>query len=433
MIALTGGTVVESWSGGDVRPDTTVLVDDTGIVALGGGVPPQGAEIIDCEGCLVAPGLVCAHTHAYHALALGMPGPADPTTSFQEILERIWWRLDRALDPASISASGTVAAIDALRSGTTTIFDHHASPSAIDGSLGLLAEAFGQAGLRAALCYEVTDRHGRPGRDAGLRESERFLRKLAEPGAPTLLRGMVGAHAGFTLTAESLEACADLARRLGTGVHLSVAEDQVDREHDGHPIVQRLDELGVLSERALVAHAVHVDEVGAGTLRRRRCFVAHTPRANMNHGVGYARPRRFGDRLALGTAGLDADLFDEARFAYFRLREHDVDASPDDVLVWVARGAELASELWEQRLGVIEPGAAADVIVLDYQAPTPVTRRNLSGHFLFGLGSRHVRDVVVGGKAVVRDREVLGVDAAEAFARARVTAESLWQRLDSLA
>ena len=433
MIALTGGTVVESWAGGDVRPDTTVLVDDSGIVALGARVPPQGAQIIDCEGCLVAPGLVCAHTHAYHALARGMPGPADPTTSFQEILEKIWWRLDRTLDPASISSSGRVTAIEALLSGTTTIFDHHASPSSIDGSLGLLAAAFGQAGLRAALCYEVTDRHGRPGRDAGLRESERFLRKLAEPGASTLLRGMVGAHAGFTLTAEALEACADLARRLGTGVHLSVAEDPLDREHDDQPIVQRLDALGVLSERAVVAHAVHVDEVGAGLLRRRRCFVAHCPRSNMNHGVGYARPRRLGERLVLGSAGIGADLFEEARFAYFRLREHDVDASPDDVLVWVARGAELASELWEQRIGDIEPGAAADLIVLDYRAPTPVTRRNLAAHFLFGLSATQVRDVVVGGRAVVRDRQVLGVDAAEAFAHARADAESLWKRLDALA
>ncbi len=433
MIALTGGTVVESWAGGDVRPDTTVLVDDSGIVALGRGVPPQGAEIIDCEGCLVAPGLVCAHTHAYHALARGMPGPADPTTSFQEILEKIWWRLDRALDPAAITSSGTMSAVEALLSGTTTIFDHHSSPSSIDGSLGLLADAFGRAGLRAALCYEVTDRHGRPGRDAGLRESERFLRKLAEPGAPALLRGLVGAHAGFTLTSESLEACADLARRLGTGVHLSVAEDHVDREHDGQPIVQRLDELGVLTERTLVAHAVHVDEVGAGALRRRRCFVAHNPRSNMNHGVGYARPRRFGERLVLGTAGIGADLFEEARFAYYRLREHDVDASPDDVLAWVARGAELASEVWEQRIGTIEPGAAADLVVLDYRAPTPVTRRNLAGHFLFGLCASHVRDVVVGGRAAVRDRQVLGVAVPDAYTAARAAAESLWSRMDALA
>lgn len=433
MLALTGATVVEAWApGAELRPGVNVLVDGGRVAAVDGGAVPDGARVIDCTGCLVAPGLVCGHAQATAVLSRGMPGPPDPAASYQELLEKVWWRFERALDAQAIEAAGLAFAIEALLAGTTTVIDQLAAPCSVDGSLSILAEAFGRAGLRAALSYAVTDRHGADGRRAGLRESERFLRRCQEQGLSSPLRALSGAHAGFTLGRDGLEACAELARRYATGVHVQVAEDAVDRVHDGMPIVRRLEETGLLGPRTVIAHAVHVDEAGAGALRRSRCFIAHTARGNMASSVGYARPRRFGERVVLGTGVHPADLFAEAEAAYLRLREHDVDASPDDVTSWLGRGAELTSELWGDRIGSVVPGAVADLVVLDYRAPTPVHRRNLGGHVVSGLGRAHVRDVLVAGRPVVRNREVLGVDAGAALAFARSEAERIWKTVDHL-
>ncbi len=283
-IALTGGTVLASLDPPSVV-EADVSIEDGVVTAVGRA--PEGATRIDCTGCLVVPGNVNAHMHLYSALARGMPYRLDPPGDFVQILQRVWWRLDRALDPDSIRASALAGGMDALLTGTTTVVDHQASPEAIDGSLDVIAQALADIGLRSVLCYEVTDRDGPERAMAGVEENRRFLKA----GWP-LARGMVGAHASFTLSDETLGACAEVARDAGVGVHIHVAEDAADQRDAearfGSSVVPRLARAGVLNGSALLAHCVHVDAEEIEAIRDAGATVAHNPRSNMNNSVGRA-------------------------------------------------------------------------------------------------------------------------------------------------
>lgn len=282
-------------------------------------------------------GLVCAHHHLYSALARGMPAPPETPGDFLGILRQVWWRLDAALDLDIIYWSAALGAAEALLCGTTAIVDHHESPAAIDGSLDAIADACAMVGVRANLCYGVTDRWDgaslRPsveprdpmtsGALRGLRENERFLRAGG--------RGMVGVHAAFTCTDETLEAASTLARDLGVGVHIHVAEGPDDVQAGA-----RLEHLA--QDDWLIVHAVHLDRHLRGT-------IAHNPRSNMNNAVGYARPTKWSNPVVLGTDGIGADMLEESRLAYVRMREDDVTATPDTAWAWLSNGEAFFPEV----------------------------------------------------------------------------------------
>jgi putative selenium metabolism protein SsnA len=433
-LLLTGGTVVASLDPPRVE-SADVHVDGEHVVAVGPGLSVD-APVLDCSGCLVVPGNVNAHMHAYSALARGMPYRLDPPTSFLEILQRVWWRLDRALDERSIRASALVAAREALLAGTTTLVDHHASPNAIEGSLHVLAEAFGRVGIRSVLAYEVTDRDGRERSVAGLEENRRFHRRCVEGWYP-LSRSMVGAHASFTLGDEALEACAALAGATETGLHVHVAEDAVDEvdavARTGRRVVARLAAARALDARSVVAHAVHLDPAEAQLLREVGATVVHNPRSNMNNGVGRTPLDWLGDRVALGTDGIGSDLFEEGRAGFVRRREETLGVGPDWALGRLAVGAAIAGRAFGRPLlGRIEAGAPADLAVLDYDPPTALDDGTLAGHWVFGLSSAAVRDVLVAGEPVVRDRRLTRIDEDELAATARAETRRLWERLDAL-
>ena len=443
-LLLTGGTVVTSLDASRVlRADVLVEADRVAAVgpsaasrANGSRVGRDGLVTIDCSGCLIVPGNVCAHTHVYSALARGMPQRLQPPRDFLDLLRRLWWRLDRALDPKSIAASAAVGALEALLAGTTTLVDHHASPTAIDGSLDIIAGQFERLGLRSVLAYEVTDRDGHGAAVAGLAENERFLRAI-QAGDHRLTRGMVGAHASFTLSDSTLDRCAAAARRFGTGLHIHAAEDTID-ERDavathGRRVIARLADAGALDDRTLLAHGVHLDEAEAELVVTSGATVAHNPRSNMNNGVGRAPLHLLGARVALGTDGIGADMFEESRLGYLRLRDGGDDPAVDWPLDRLAEGSRLAGRIFnEPQLGVIEPGAPADLVVLDYPAPTPLSPESLAGHWLFGLSARMVRDVVVAGRVVVADHRLATADGARIAATAGEAAERLWRRVDAL-
>lgn len=390
-----------------------------------------GEEVVDLAEALVLPGLVNAHTHLYSALARGMPSPADPPSSFLEILERVWWRLDRALDAEAVYLSGLVGAIEAARSGTTTLFDHHSSPSCITGSLATLRRALEEVGLRSVLCYETTDRNGPVGRREGLAENRGFL----SSGPSALTRGLVGAHASFTLSDETLDLLAGAARETASSLHVHVAEDRADiehcRRHHECGVVERLERHLLLTDRALLVHAVHLSEPELREAQAAGAWLVHCPRSNMANGVGHARTAAF-RRSALGTDGLDEDVLAEARAAFLRMR----DAGRGDALAaafaMLVGGHRLAAELIGLRLGLLDAAAPADLVVLDYRPPTPLTAGNLAGHVLFGIDRSHVRSTMVAGRFVLRDRCVTTVDEAAVTARARVAAAELWQRTAAL-
>jgi putative selenium metabolism protein SsnA len=432
-LILTGGTVVRS-----IAP---AVVEATDLAIRDGriGRPDPvgvGTEAIDCTGCLVVPGNVCAHTHLYAALARGMPYRLEPPRSFTEILRRVWWRLDRALDETTIRASALAGGMEALLAGTTTVIDHHASPMAVDGSLDIVADALGSLGMRSVLCYETSDRDGPAVARAGLAENGRFL-AAASTGRRPLARGMVGAHASFTLSDETLHDVAGLARDGAVGVHIHVAEDVVDErdalERFELRVAARLAAAGILDDRALLAHGVHLDSDEIGLVRAAGATVVHNARSNMNNGVGRAPVAALGPRCALGTDGIGGDMFEETRAAYLRRRDEAVEIAPDWPLARLAEGARVAADAFtEPLLGRLEPGAPADVVVLRYPAMTPVDAGTLAAHWLFGLEAGAVRDVIVAGDPVVRDGRLVHLDEDLLAAQARVAAGRLWSRLDEI-
>ena len=339
-----------------------------------------------------SPGLVCAHHHLYSALARGMPAPPATPRRFLDVLELVWWRLDRALDLEIIEWSAKLAAVEALQAGCTAIIDHHESPNAIEGSLDVIAAACNEVGVRVSCAYGVTDRHGPDGAARGLAENERFLRAGG--------RGLVGVHAAFTCSDDTLAAAADLAARLGVGVHIHVAEgsDDVDAP-------TRL--AGLTTDDWLLIHGVHLpDDHGlAGT-------IVHNPRSNMNNAVGYARPVRFSNPVALGSDGIGADMLDEFRVAFVRHRESDVTASPDDAWGWLARGWELF------------PEALGDVVTWNYPTIDP-------WHLAYSPTVNAV-DVDIDGEPALRAGRPTRVDEGEVRAKAADQARRLFAALEEL-
>ena len=392
-LAIAGGTVVTLDPPSVERRDVLL------------GIEPR--RRLDASGCLVMPGLVIAHTHLYAALARGMAAPG-PTRSFQEILERVWWRLDAALDEDSLRASAEEALLDAALSGATVVIDHHESPSFIGGSLDVLAQAARTVGVTVALSYGATDRHGPRGAANGLAECERAIRE----GLPA----MVGLHAGFTVSDETLRAAVDLAKSTAAWLHVHAAEDRCDVES-----FKRLDRVGAIGPRTLLAHGVHLSPRERARVEEAGAWIAHNPRSNLQNAVGYADVRTLGSRVALGTDGMDGDLFTEARVAHLCARKAYGPEGGIDAVSLLAKSQCLADAAVGPRPG--------DWIVLEYDPPTPLTAATLAGHVLFGLGTRHVRDVVVNGEAIVEGRRSTRVDGARVHARAREQAVRVWERM----
>jgi cytosine/adenosine deaminase-related metal-dependent hydrolase len=334
-------------------------------------------------------GLVCGHHHLYSALGRGMPAPPKQPTNFVEILEQVWWRLDVALDEEMIRWSAMLGATEALMCGTTGIIDHHESPSAIDGSLSIIADACAEVGVRVNCAYGVTDRHGSQQASQGLAENERYLRAGG--------RGMVGVHAAFTCRDETLHAAAELAADLGVGVHVHAAEGVADRDAGA-----RLESLA--ADDWLLVHCVHLDRLLPGT-------IAHNPRSNMNNSVGYAAPTARPNPVVLGTDGIGADMLEEARLAYMRLREYDVAATPDTVWSWLQEGYRFFPECRDDR------------VEFNYD------HADSAWHTAFTPGMRAL-DVTLGsGEVVLRDGRPTRVDVDEVRAKAAEQAVRLFAKL----
>jgi putative selenium metabolism protein SsnA len=429
-LVLKGGTLASlegSW-----LEETSLGIEGGRIAWLSKEIPPGVHEIVNCTGMLVMPGNVCGHTHLYSALARGMPPPPRQPRDFPEILELIWWRLDRALDEETVRLSTLSGAADALLSGTTTLVDHHASPNAIAGSLDVMAEALEEIGIRSILCYEVTDRNGPEGAAAGLRENERFARENRRP----KVRGMIGAHASFTLEDATLRSLSEVASDLDLGVHIHVAEDVCD-EHDslkrsGMRTAFRLEKAGVFQPGSIAAHGVHLNDAEIDAARASNVWFAHNCRSNLNNRVGRAPVMKFGNRAVLGTDGIDGDMFAESRTAFFGAREDSLERGADEFTTMLARGGEMVSQMFDSVIGRIEIGAAADLMLLDYPEPTPVDAGNLPWHWAFGFTSRMVRSVMVDGAWVVRDRALVNIDEERMRASARSAAPKLWERMGTL-
>ena len=358
------------------------------------------------------PGAINAHTHLYSGLAsLGMPAPAQAPTNFLEILQRVWWRLDRALDAASLRAAARYAIADALTHGTTTLIDHHESPNFIEGSLDVLADCAQELGIRLATGYGATDRNG--GKEEGhrgLAECERFLRTNQR----SFVRGRVALHASFTVSDETIRAAGELARKTAAPVHVHVAEDSADlfdaqkRGYEGP--LERLMTLGALPEHSLIAHGVHLTPVQVQRTKVAGLWLVQNPRSNEGNRVGYPVALKASPHVALGTDGWSSDM--DAEAAALR-RLGTAYGDPDEVMeARIHAGHALASELFGEKLGELREYGAADVVV--------------------GIPGELPRHVVVGGRRVVVGGRLVTGDLDEIRARAREAAPELWRRMQAI-
>jgi len=401
------------------------------------------SEKLDAGGQYVMPGNICAHTHFYGAFARGLAIPGAAPKDFPEILRKLWWPLDKSLGIEDVRASAEVMLVDAIKHGTTTLIDHHASPNAIDGSLDVIADAVNQSGLRAVLCYEVTDRDGLDKARAGIRENVRFLeRNLAERLAGGRVAGTFGLHASLTLSDKTLDACRDAAPD-GEGFHIHVAEHEAD-EYDsmgksGTRVVDRLSEHGILGPKTIVAHAIHIDIKEAELLADTGTWVTHQPRSNMNNGVGAAPVEellRAGIKVGIGTDGFSHTMWEEWKTAYLLHKVWHRDprrfSGIDAVRLGVYNNAALANKFFpEAPLGKLVPGAFADLIFVDYHPHTPLTEGNLPWQIIFGFHESMVTTTIVAGEMLMRDRQLLTLDEETITAKARQLAPQVWERYNT--
>lgn len=424
--------------------DQAMLIKDGKIAQIGSkkelAAHYPEVEQLDARGQYVMPGNICAHTHFYGAYARGLAIPGSAPKDFPEILEKLWWPLDRALDADSVRASADVMLLDAIKHGTTTLIDHHASPNAIEGSLDMISDAVDQSGLRAVLCYEVTDRNGMQGAETGIQENLRFIqRSMSGKVADGRVAGMFGLHASLTLSETSLEKCRSLAPD-GIGFHIHVAEHEAD-EYDslaksGLRVVDRLHKHGILGPRSIVAHAVHVDTQEVNLLLESGTWVTHQPRSNMNNGVGVAQVEsllRLGVPVCLGTDGFSHTMWEEWKTAYLLHKVWHRDPrrmnGSDVAKMGAVNNAALAGSFFPGApVGVIKSGAHADLIFVDYKPYTPLTPGNLPWHIIFGFHESMVTTTMVAGNVLMRDRRVLTMDEEEIVARAQALAPGVWQR-----
>ena len=406
------------------------------IAETGSGLASKHPLARRASGGYLSPGLVCAHTHLYSALARGLMVDIAPSKDFVQQLEHLWWRLDRAIDLPILAASGLAGCAEAAACGVTSLVDHHAGPEAIDGSLSVLRRSFEEVGMRGLLCYETTDRNGIEGARAGIAENVRFAREidaLRGTGARASVNGCIGAHAGFTVGAETLEALGEAVRTTGRGIHVHLGEDKYDavdsRRLHGADLVARFDAAGCLGPKSIVGHGVWLTEPEVEILNERGTFLAHNARSNMNNAVGYNALLHRAKNVVLGTDGMGADMLEEFRFASFRHRESGGPWWPDDFLRCLDRGNRLMERYSGVAQGRVEAGFAADLALWDYDPPTPLAGGNIAGHLAFGLSSRSLRSVMVGGEFIIEDRRPR-FDAEGIAAAAREQATRLWKRME---
>ena len=464
MMLITNASIVTWGQPNRILDNHAVLIEGDTIADLGPDAAMRkkyaSAEVLDAGGQYVMPGNICAHTHFYGAFARGMAIPGDAPKDFPEILARLWWKLDKALTTEDVRYSALVCLVDAVKHGTTTLIDHHASPNAIDGSLDVIGDAVLESGLRACLCYELSDRDGEARMKAGVRENARFVKRTGggkdgrrrtgdetrpssvprhpSPSHDRQLSATFGLHASMTLSDKTLAAC---KKAHDDGFHVHVAEHDSDEydslKRSGMRVVDRLHKHGMLGNRSIAAHCIHIDQREAELLRDTQTWVTHQPRSNMNNAVGAADIEgllRLGVNVCLGNDGFSNAMWEEWKTAYlFHKAAHRDPRKAGGVTITqmaVQNNAALAGTFFPQaRLGVIETGAFADLMIVDYHPITPMVAGNLPWHILFGFQSSAVTGTIASGRVLMRDRRLLFLDEAAIAARSRELAARVWKKI----
>ena len=398
-----------------------------------------GSDFIDAQGGVIMPGLINAHNHIYSAFARGLSIKGYNPHDFNDILEGMWWKIDRLLTKENDRLSAYAVYIDCIKNGVTTVFDHHASYLDIPGSLDEIAGAAKELGVRTNLCYEVSDRDGDVKMTQAVLENARMIER-AGADKSDMLKGMMGLHAAFTLSDKTLALCKKHTPAT-TGFHIHVAEgpgDQIDslRKY-GKRIVERLFENGILGKKTLAVHCVHVSPAEMALLKETDTMVVHNPESNMGNAVGCGPVLRLfqeGILLGLGTDGYTNDMIESYKVGNI-IHKHNL---CDPTVAWgeiptmlFENNAKIAAQFYEHPLGVLKEGAYADVIITDYDPLTPMDGGNVNGHILFGMNGRSVVTTVCNGKVLMKDRKILVADEPEVMKACRESADKLWKSINA--
>ena len=441
MLLIGNGTLV-------TRCDDYPLIFNGGVLIKGNKIIAVGKtaelmtnynveQFLDAKGKIIMPGFINTHMHYYSTFARGMANDSPKARCFTDILKGLWWRLDKVLTLEDVYYSALVPMIDGIRNGVTTVFDHHASPYAIRGSLFKIAEAAQLVGLRSNLCYEVSDRDGIEKVKEGIEESVDFLRYCQEK-KDDMIKGMFGLHASLTISDQTLDACLEANAPFDTGFHVHTAEGIEDVEDAQKKykkgVVERWYDCGVLTDKTIAVHCIHINDTEMEMLKERDAIVVHNPESNMGNAVGTSPVLEMfnkGIALGLGTDGYTTDLLESYKVANL-IHKHD---HKDSTVAW----GEIPHMLFEQNrlitkrfisddIGILKPGALADVIVVDYKAPTPINEDNINGHLLFGAMGRCVDTTIINGKIVMENRELKTIDEEQVYARSQELANKVWMR-----
>ncbi len=441
MLCVGNGILITRDKQNPIMEDGCVAVDGNKIADVGAPKVLRekyaDAEFHDAKGNIIMPGLINAHGHIYSALARGMAlKDSKPSHSFKDILENLWWRVDRSLGLPEIKYSAYTTYIDSIKNGVTTFFDHHASAGHVKDSLFAIADIAAELGVRTSLCYEVSDRDGESIASEGIAENAAFIEYANKQGGD-MLKGMFGLHASFTLSDSTLEKCVSAAG--GAGFHVHVAEgieDLNDSQNKyGKRVVERLSGFGILGSRSIAVHCIHIDEHEMDMLKQNDTIVVHNPESNMGNAVGYSAAvsmLKKGILVGLGTDGYTTDMLESLKVANI-LHKHEL---RDPNAAWAEapqmlfeNNAAICARYFDSPVGVIKKGALADIIVVDYQAPTPVTASNYNSHILFGMMGRNVISTMIDGRFIMKDREILTADEESIYAESRETARKFWERV----
>ncbi|MDL2234740.1 putative aminohydrolase SsnA [Christensenellaceae bacterium OttesenSCG-928-L17] len=432
------------------RNETNAYYENGAVVVDGGLIVEAGeygalkkkypnAEFLDARGGVIMPGLINAHSHIYSAFARGLSIKGFNPTNFYEVLDGQWWKIDRLLDVEGSRYSAYQTYIDSIKNGVTTLFDHHASNAGVTGSLFAIEEVARELGMRTCLCYEVSDRDGEETCDAGIRENADFIRHTATQ-KDDMVKAMFGLHAAFTLSDKTLEAC-QRANENGAGYHIHVAEGMNDvydsLQNYGKRTAFRLHDMGILGEKTIAVHCIHMSPNEMDLLRDTNTMVVHNPESNMGNAVGCSPVLQLfkkGILLGMGTDAYTHDMLESFKVA-LPMQRHNAglpNVGWNEITTMLFDGnRKIAARYFNTPLGAIVPGAAADIAVFDYKAYTPFSGNNADGHILFGMSGKQCIHTVCNGKVLMKDRELLCCDEEAINAKTLEITSDFWAKINA--
>lgn len=442
MYLITNGKVITRDCENPYFQDGGVAVEGNKIIEVGDDLALKlkypNAEIIDAEGNVIMPAFINAHTHIYSALARGLSVNGYNPTNFYEVLNGMWWNIDRKLTIDGTRASAYATYIECIKNGVTTIFDHHASYCEIPGSLFEIAEIAKKLGVRSCLCYEVSDRDGEYKCKQGIKENYDFVKYTKEE-PDSMLKAMFGMHAPFTLSDETIEKCIEMNNGM-TGYHIHVSEGPNDvqdtwEKYKKRP-VERIRDLGILGPKTILGHCIHVNDNEMNIIKETDTMVVNNPESNMGNAVGCSPVLNLYKRgilIGLGTDAYTHDMLESVKAA-LAIQRHNAKmpnvgwCEVTDMLF--KNNALIGTRYFDEPLGVLKAGAAADIVVMDYKPYTPFSDKNIDGHILFGMNGRQCITTVANGRILMKNRELIGIDEEEINAKILETAKDLWKNIN---